>query len=184
MNIKVLNDFTNHAPLVLIPVIQTDQIADQLKQFAFDYQLDTLILENEFKADTKQTVTLFNAKAQKIVFLGLGKTVVSLDFIKIFRTYISQNKAKLTDFVQIDLRNFEPQIAEYVQNGIMLGGYNLALYKTNEKSKNELFKKSSTIEILTNADSKITANFVKRGKTIGKTQLGIFDLMKDRKSVV
>lgn len=165
--------------LILCPISQNDFLIERLTKIATNYNLNYDLVSTVCKAENKESNTFTNLDGQKIVLLGLGEKPEAIDFIKTFRSFIFQNKANLPVQISIDIQGFEIEKVEFMMSGIILGGYTLGIYKTEERKKSSFFspKGSLVFEIDENQNSDILIESAKKGRLIAKTQLRIFDLM-------
>ncbi|MFN8355673.1 MAG: leucyl aminopeptidase family protein [Spirosomataceae bacterium] len=166
------------APLQLVALLKNDSTARHLEQIAQETGLSAELMQAEWKADTKEIAYFFRSTGQKVMLLGLGKKPSSAEVIRAFRALAHQQKAKLPAQVQIDLRFVPTDMVEYAVNGMLLGGYNLQLYKTESSKRSVFFEENGQLDLvveptaLTVAQQKVTT-----GQAVAAVQLRVFDLM-------
>lgn len=161
------------------PLIQDDFLTRHLEQLATETGFLPETLTNDFKAEYKEILPLYLASGRKLYLLGLGKEPQSAQVIRAFRTLFHQQRPKLPATVSLDLRGCPADWVEWVVNGTLLGGYNLALYKTDGAPTNLFFGENGTLELVVNtkyATKSLTAR-LETGRAVAETQLRIFDLM-------
>ena len=171
-NISQLNPDTK---VIIFSFLQDNNFDTHLQKVSNDFELNLELLKQDFKGDLKEFQITYSPNNQKVILLGLGKKPNSSDIIKAFRTLFLKQKSKLPSEATIDVQNLSDELVEYVVIGSMLGGYNLDLYKTEDKKTFSLFEKEGVINILSTADT--TEKAIIRGKAISKTQMQMFDLM-------
>jgi leucyl aminopeptidase len=136
-------------------------------------------LTQDFKAEVKQVHTLYDGH-RKVFLIGLGKTPKEADFIKTLRSFFFKQKKNLPDTVVLNLlaSGIEPQWAEAIVNGCVLGNYDLGLYKTDKSAELTFFERATTLQLVV-AESEIKQ--VTKAATVGeataRTQIRIMDLM-------
>ena len=175
MKINHISQLDSDTKVVIFSFLQDDNFENQLEKVSNDFGLNLELIKQDFKADLKEFQVVYSSKNQKIILLGLGKNPNSSDIIKAFRTLFLKQKSKLPNEVTIDVQNLQEVWTEYAVIGSMLGGYDLDLYKTEDKKSFPVFTKEGIINILSTFKS--TEKFIIRGKAISKTQMQMFDLM-------
>ena len=175
MKINHISQLDSDTKVVIFSFLQDDNFENQLEKVSNDFGLNLELIKQDFKADLKEFQVVYSSKNQKIILLGLGKNPNSSDIIKAFRTLFLKQKSKLPNEVTIDVQNLQEVWTEYAVIGSMLGGYDLDLYKTEDKKSFPVFTKEGIINILSTFKS--TEKFIIRGKAISKTQIQMFDLM-------
>ena len=175
MKINVINEHKSSVKVIILPFIQDENFENLLQKTAQDFALNFELLNQDFKAESKEIHVIYSPQNQKIICLGLGKNPNSSDVIKAFRTLFFKQKTKLPAEVTIDVNSLPESWTEYAVIGSMLGGYDLDLYKTDKKNSFPVFEKEGIINIFSSEkNAQILAD---RGKAISKTQMQIFDLM-------
>ena len=175
MKVNPISQLNPDTKVIIFSFLQDGNFETQLQKVSTDFELNFELLTQDFKADLKEFQVVYSPSNQKIILLGLGKNPVSSDIIKAFRTLFLKQKSKLPNEVTIDVQNLPEVWAEYVVIGSMLGGYDLDLYKTEDRKTFPVFTKEGIINILSTAET--TEKAIIRGKAISKTQMQIFDLM-------
>jgi leucyl aminopeptidase len=175
MKINHISQLKPDTKVIIFSFLQDDNFETHLQKISNDFELNFDLLKQDFKADLKEFQVVYSPQNQKVILLGLGKNPNSSDIIKAFRTLFLKQKSKLPNEVTIDVQNLPETWIEYAVIGSMLGGYDLDLYKTEDKKTFPVFTKEGIINIL--STSKTTENFIIRGKAISKTQMQMFDLM-------
>lgn len=175
MKVSVINQLNFDAKAIILPIVQSENLSNELAQIALAYGIDASLLKQDFKANTKEILSFYSTNNQKVMLLGLGKKPNSSDVIRAFRTLIHQHKSKLPTEITIDSKNLPEAWVEFMVNGCILGTYDLKLYKTDSK---EIFPFAGNDGILNIVGtSRNLENFIKKGKAVAETQMQIFDLM-------
>jgi leucyl aminopeptidase len=175
MKINQISQLNPYSKVVIFPFLQDENFETYLQKVSTDFELNFELIKQDFKAELKEYQVVYSPQNQKVILLGLGKNSNSLDIIKAFRTLFLKQKSKLSNEVTIDVQNLPKTWVEYAVIGSMLGGYDLDLYKTEDKKTFPLFTKEGIINILSTSES--TGEAIIRGKAISKTQMQMFDLM-------
>jgi leucyl aminopeptidase len=175
MKINHISQLKSDTKVVIFSFLQDDNFEIHLQKVSNDFDLNFELVKQDFKADLKEFQVVYSPNNQKIILLGLGKNPNSYDIIKAFRTLFLKQKSKFPNEVAIDVQNLPEAWAEYVVIGSMLGGYDLDLYKTEDKKTFPVFTKEGIINILSTSET--TEKAIIRGKAISKTQMQMFDLM-------
>ncbi len=178
MQINLLTAPKQSNQTLVFPVLQSDYLSKHFEQIAATAEITETLLFTEFKADYKEITHFFNAAGQKIFLLGLGKKPTSAEVIKAFRTLFYQQKAKLSAHVSVDMRYVPTDYVEFAVNGILLGGYQLSFYKTDEKATTPFFADNGQLDFCV-SETKLKKAQLKldSGQYCAETQLRIFDLM-------
>jgi len=154
-------------------IIQTiEATEDVLLLRAFEQEHEP---ENQqmFKAE-KGEIWWFSSKE---LWLGLGKEPKTQSLIRIFRSLFFKRKDRWPKEIILDTRNFPAEWIEAIVNGIVLGGYNLQLYKTEPQALSEFFGENGTLSILTQEHSEKASVDADLGLHTAVVQMRIMDLM-------
>ncbi|KAA0991536.1 leucyl aminopeptidase family protein [Dyadobacter aurulentus] len=124
-----------------------------------------------FKAE-KGEVWWFSSRE---LWLGLGKEPKLPGIIKLFRSLFFKRKDRWPDEIVVDARGKSAEWVENAVNGIILGGYNLQLYKSNPKPLSDFFR-NGTLRILTGEGAAVSES-ISTGQKTAVVQMRIMDLM-------
>ncbi|MEO6283606.1 MAG: leucyl aminopeptidase family protein [Dyadobacter sp.] len=120
---------------------------------------DILIIRSFEQGSEPENQTMFKAEkgelwwySSKELWLGLGKSPKLPTIIKIFRSLFFKRKDRWPDEIILDARGREAEWAGNAINGIILGGYNLQLYKTEPKPFSTFFEEGK-LWVLTGVDT-------------------------------
>ncbi|KAA6439950.1 leucyl aminopeptidase [Dyadobacter flavalbus] len=110
------------------------------------------------------------------VWLGLGKSPKLSAVIRIFRSFFFKRKDRWPEQIVLDAKGYSPEWIGNAVNGIILGGYNIQLYKTEPKPFSRFFE-NGTLKILTYSDSEEVQNSIHAAQQTAIVQMRIMDLM-------
>lgn len=128
--------------------------------------------QNMFKAE-KGEIWWYSSRE---LWIGLGKSPQLPAIIKIFRSLFFKRKDRWPEDIVLDCKGRTPEWIENALNGIVLGGYDLQLYKTEPKPLSAFFK-TGTLSVLTeNHSPEIDEALIVAQKT-ALVQMRIMDLM-------
>jgi leucyl aminopeptidase len=111
------------------------------------------------------------------VWLGLGKSPKLPALLKIFRTFFFKRKDRWPEQLVLDGRDRDAAWLEEAINGILLGGYNIQLYKTDPKPVSDFFGEKGTLFVLTDKKSDALAKSIAVAQQTAIVQMRIMDLM-------
>lgn len=160
----------------LIPLIQTDELANHLANIAADLNIPATRLQADFKADAKEVLPLYQPDGRKAYLLGMGKDPQTNDWFRVFRRFFFDQKARLPLTVAVDLRAFNPAGVEGAVLGIRGGGYDLKLYQTDKTEGPAIYGLEGQISLLV-SDEAMATEALNRAEAIAQTQREMMDLM-------
>ena len=139
-----INITTNNtaAKTIIFPLVDNEKLAENLSKIAKHVGLSAEILQQDFKAGSKETLALYGAieGLDKVYLLGLGKAPKEIDFVNIFRSFFYNSKKKLPKNIGLKLKLAGLETyTEQIINGICLAEYEVGAYKTDKKSIGEFF---------------------------------------------
>lgn len=111
------------------------------------------------------------------LWLGLGKKPTAITVLKSLRMLFHKRKDRWPDTITLDARNLPADWIEAAVNGIMLGGYKLNLYKTEEKPYSKFFGKEGTLTIWVNKINNEAEQAITQSKATAAVQMRVMDLM-------
>ena len=163
---------------LVIPFLQSDALPGELTAVAQRLNLPASVLEHDFKADAGEVLPVYSASGQRTYLLGLGKTPQSMDWLRVFRSFFFTNKSKLPNQLGVDVSRFDSIVVETVVLGILGGGYNLQLYKTDKAGESAFYGSEGQLTLYVDADQRLAADdALTRARTIARTQRAMLDLM-------
>ncbi|AQG82185.1 leucyl aminopeptidase family protein [Spirosoma montaniterrae] len=161
----------------IIPVVKTDSLIDRLAEQATKLGLPTDALQRDFKAEAKEVLTMYGSDGQKTYLLGLGTDPQAIDWLKTFRKFVFDHKAKLSATVSVDLTGFDASVVEPVVLGLRAGSYDLGLFKTDKPEK-PTFLTDGQVSIVLSADQQAEAQeALQRAEHIALTTRQMLDVM-------
>lgn len=113
--------------------------------------------------------------SSKELWLGLGKTPKLPAISKIFRALFFKRKDRWPSHITLDARGYSAEWVGNAVNGIVLGGYDLQLYKTEPKPLSEFFK-SGELSIVADESTNVKEAAEDALKT-ALVQIRLMDLM-------
>ena len=177
MNITLTTQSPTTGDLI-IPVLQTPTLADQLAALATRLHLPTSVLPRDFKADAKEVLPVYRPEGAKTYLLGLGTDPQAMDWLRIFRNLFFNQKDKLPLQLGIDLNGFDHEVLEAVALGVRWGGYDLKLYQTDKPAVTGFFADAGQLTLFVDADQLPAAQeALIRAEAIARTHRQMLDLM-------
>ncbi|MCE6990362.1 M17 family metallopeptidase [Dyadobacter sp. CY323] len=153
----------------------------QIRQI-LDANEDTLLIKSFESGSEPENQTMFKAEKGELwwfssreLWVGLGKEPKLPAIIRIFRSLFFKRKDRWPGQIILDSKNRSAEWVEHAVNGILLGGYNIQLYKTDPKPVSTFFS-DGTLSILTDANFNLGNSLEKAQKT-ASVQMRIMDLM-------
>ena len=177
MNITLNTQTVSDGDLI-IPVVQTDTLGDQLALLASKLGISESVLQRDFKADAKETLVLYGPDGAKTYLLGLGADPKEMDWLRTFRKLFFDQKSKLPEHLGIDLTAVDSALIEAVVLGVRGGGYDLKLYQTDKPDGPVFFSDAGELSLYVAADQETAAQeALTRAEAIAQTQRQMLDLM-------
>ncbi|HFA48615.1 MAG TPA: leucyl aminopeptidase [Bacteroidetes bacterium] len=181
-----LSHSTNQYPdLMIVPVAKKDDSDPFFSAISSISKIPSGLIKKDFSGDAKEVHTLYYTSAgenKRIHLLGLGENPGTKDIIDIFRSFAYKRKSHLSDKIGLHfLFNNAPSDPcpwiEAAVNGILLGFYDIGLYKTEKKEK-PTAAPTARINIFVAKEHAAAAKAaMKKGQAMAETQLQIFDLV-------
>ncbi|CAN5363267.1 leucyl aminopeptidase [soil metagenome] len=163
---------------LIIPIVQTDSLANQLSSLAPKLAIAESVLQRDFKADAKETLVLYGPEGAKTYLLGLGADPKEMDWLRTFRKLFFEQKSKLPEQLGIDLTAVDGSLIEAVVLGVRGGGYDLKLYQTDKPDGPVFFSETGALTLYVTTDQEVVAQeALKRAEAIAQTQRQMLDLM-------
>jgi leucyl aminopeptidase len=145
---------------------------------------DTLLLRTFEQGNEPENQTMFKGEKGEIwwfssheLWLGLGKQPKASGVLKIFRSLFFKRKDRWTNDITLDARNLSPEVIEMIVNGIILGGYDLQLYKSDPKPLSPFFGNEGRLNILVESKSEEVEAAINLAQKTGLVQIRIMNLM-------
>ena len=177
MTIKTITKI-EAAQTLIIPFVQSDDLADQLLKHAKLMGFSMEELAEDFKAKAKETLLIATPtkKFRRVVFVGLGEKPNSGQVIAAFRSLFHAQKTKLTGEVVVDIKG-TAELATSIANGIALASYELGMLKTREEEVKTVFSDGNiSFWITANQEEQIKTD-IQRGLKTAETQMNMMALV-------
>jgi leucyl aminopeptidase len=175
MQITLQTTVSENFSTLIIPVLQTENLANELAAIARRYNFSSERLQADFKAGFKETHNLYISN-KRVSLIGLGKKPGQREYIQAFRSFFHKEKSRLTAITGIDLLNTDLKFTENIVNGILLGQYDIHLYKTDEKLE-DFFRKEDTVLELYVKEPATAEKVVSVAQATTETQIRILNLI-------
>ncbi|GIV31082.1 MAG: hypothetical protein KatS3mg029_0433 [Saprospiraceae bacterium] len=186
MNFKVSHDYDSQADFVLIPLAKQSEF-DRLGVFlSSKCGWEAERLRQLFNADFKEILPLpFTeaGQAKCVVLLGLGDKLHFRSALTAFRFFMHQYRKKLGGNMAIDLQYLpvEPlplaRWAEAAVNGLLLGLYDVGLYKTESNAAAAFDPDAFTVTCRLPQPEQGLLEAIERGRQVAEAQKRILDLV-------
>jgi len=174
-------DFNTQAPTTgdrIIPLVQTDSLADRLAQLADALAVPADVLQRDVKADAREVVSFYGPGGTKTYLLGLGKNPQAMDWLRAFRKLIFDQKARLAEQVRVDLPDADEATVEAVVLGIRAGTYDLRLFQTDKPEPPAFLTDAGRLTLVVAADRQEAVQAaLNRAEVIAQTTRQMLDLM-------
>lgn len=183
MKISFFHNETGNSDVNLIPLHSASgQLSSKLDQIALTFGLPSGLLQRDFKGLEGEIHFVYGQKT-RLILLGLGETPGFPDIVKAFRSFSYKYKNKIGDQISIHFlyQDLKDEWAEWIEaglSGLILGCYQIGLYKTTVADSPLLLQAGAQIEIGVPLEQKAVAEqAAAKGQAVAKTQMRIFDLV-------
>ncbi len=177
MQIQLTTQPTSTGDLV-IPIAETSALASRLAELAPALNLPVAVLERDFSAHAHVVMATYKPGGQRTYLLGLGTDPQAINWLQTFRKLFFSQKNLFPNEVTIDLSAFEGQVVEAVVLGVLAGGYDLGLYKTDKTDGSVFYGDGGRLTFCIRADQQPAAQgALTRAEAIAQTQREMLDLM-------
>ncbi|MBI1226189.1 MAG: leucyl aminopeptidase [Bacteroidetes bacterium] len=184
MQITISHGETSKTEAFIVPIAQNSNLDTIFSLLAEKTNLPAELIWNDFKATSREVQTLYfteNNQSKRIYLLGLGESPRSIDVLNAFRSFVFKRKANLPVNLGVSFlyKNAPENPATWVEasvNGLLLGRYDIGLYKTVKKTEDDAL--DFNIEINIAEEHFVTAsNAFKKGEAFAATHAEIFNLV-------
>ena len=164
---------------LVIPVVQSDALADRLAEIGQRLNLSPAVLQRDFAADANELLPVYRPDGQRTFLLGLGTNPQPMDWLRAFRKLFFDHRKKLSDQIGVDLSAFDDAVlVEPIVLGILGGGYDLGLYKTDKTDAPTFYGDDGQLTLYVRANQQQTAqDALTRAEAVAYTQRDMLDLM-------
>ena len=169
-----------------MPIAQQPEMDAVFSQISEKTGIPAGLIKADFKAGLKDVHTLYfteNQQNKRIFLLGLGEKPRSTDIINAFRSFVFKRKSNLPSSLALSFLHGNapenPAIwVEAAVNGMLLGGYEIGLYKTEKQNGDTPQNSDARIAIfVAKQHIEAAATALEKGKATAATQLEIFTLV-------
>ncbi len=183
MTVKIIDKRAPDA--LVVPLVQDGLLADLLTDIAHRAGVDAATLQQDFRAEAKETLVLYEAGStgRRFYLLGLGKKRAFSDMQTALRSFSHRYKTKLPLRLGVDLRHFPlheiPRMTDAALTGLSLGLYDIGKFRTTPPKQIPVFGSAkSELDILVPTEAVQTAKpAAQRAQVFAETSKQILDLM-------
>ncbi len=179
MTFKLISSYPTKAKAILIPLLQTDDLAKQLKAICTHFMLDTKRIKADFSAKKGEILFLYpftKDGTKKIVLVGCGKKISYKTVQQQFKQFSFQHKELFINANYVDATYFnEPTLIEAAINGLGQGTYAIGLYKEKVTDRHPLLENKANLTLI--STNKKVKKAAQKGWAIAQTQCSIMDLV-------
>lgn len=182
MNFKLTLKKPTKSFTLILPLAQDSGLTKNLKTLGATFGFNTSNIVDDFQAKPHQCQLIYNDNGNRIYLLGLGASPSFVSVQKIFTKWIFTNKTQLASNLHLVVDHFKSNtldpIIEGIVQGVILGRYDVGLYKTGKSKKDGFAGSRANLIFLSKKDNKkIIQQAIRRSSAIATTQSRILDLM-------
>jgi leucyl aminopeptidase len=186
MHFTVQHQLIASPEVLIIPVPKTDGLDEILALIARKTHVPAKHLQDDFKAGAKDVHTIYfneNEESKRLILLGLSEKPGTLDVLTAFRSLVFKRKSTLPNQLGISFlhKNSPENPCAWIEaavNGMLLGFYEIGLYKTQEKTESPKHYEDIDVAVFLPEDFAQAAQAaIRKGVELARTQLQIFDLV-------
>ncbi len=184
MQITINQSGTSSLDALIVPIAQQTDLDAIFSLVAEKTNVPVELIKNDFKAAAREIHTLYfteNQQSKRIYLLGLGESPRTIDVLNAFRSFVFKRKANLPANLGISFlyRNAPENPTTWVEasvNGLLLGRYDIGLYKTGKKPEDAAT--NFNLEVAVSKEHLASATeAMKRGEAFAGTHAEIFNLV-------
>ncbi len=186
MNVTVHPQTSEFPDTVIVPVAESNDLEKILLEISAVTHVPSEFLKSDFKANAKELFQFYysyKGQSKRFLLLGMGENPRSIDVLNAFRALIFKRKKNLptTFAISYGFGNAPENPSDWIEaavNGIMLGLYDIGLYKTTEKEEGAIRPEEISLDILIQDGTENTApSAARKGLSIAQTHVEIFNLV-------
>ncbi len=179
MNISIQTGLDEPADTHIMPIFQTDDLADFLADLGDEVDVDPAVLQRDFKAEAGEILPLYGPEGQKMYLLGLGKAPKPADVLLAFRKMFFAQKSRLPVYVSIDMDELASEaFVTAVVLGVRAGGYDLKLYQTDKPDGPVFYGETGELALVVAEEDEETAQMALiYAEALAQTQCEMRNLM-------
>jgi leucyl aminopeptidase len=183
MQFTLLHQATSSTEALIVPIAQQTDLDTTLSLVAEKTGVPVDLIKSDFKAAAKEVHTLYFTEynqSKRIFLLGLGEAPRSLDVLNTFRSFVFKRKANLPGNLGLSFlhKNAPANPAPWIEasvNGLLLGLYDIGLYKTDKKQEGNA---DFNCEVLVDSEHHAAAKAaMQTGQSFAQTHAEIFNLV-------
>jgi leucyl aminopeptidase len=183
---KIIVQDKNALGVSLILLKQDEALLGHLSDIAEKIGCDPMDLQQDFKAEAKEFLTLYatSKKGEKVYLIGIGKKIEFAGILGVTRSFCHRFKGKLPADFCLDLTLLPLEntaiMTDAAVSGLLLGLYNFSKFKAPAKTDSPVVFGTETSELqvkVAKGQQKIAEEAVKKAIILSSTQLQIFDLV-------
>ncbi|MEM9918736.1 MAG: leucyl aminopeptidase [Bacteroidota bacterium] len=184
MTLKYLTSIPSTPIQLIIPLLQSDQLADQLKEIATESGQDAKLLQSDFNANAGSIHCIYPAehKGSRWLLLGLGDHPSEAVVTNAFRGLSFRHSKILSGQIGISDRYLDADkisvdaLATTSVNGLLLGTHYIGTFKSKKSDAHPLKKKSTRLAFIS-SEAKKYASGARKGQAMAETQMRIMELV-------
>ncbi|MCB0519302.1 MAG: leucyl aminopeptidase [Lewinellaceae bacterium] len=188
MKISLHHQIASLPQALIVPVAQNTDLESAFSFVAEKTQAPFELIKSDFKAASKEVQTLYMEEGQenkRLFLLGLGEKPAVKDVLAAFRSFVFNRKSNLPpdlgiDFLHTTDNGHTIPWMEAAVNGILLGLYDIGLYKTKKEAGNDQAFNDNDASLhlyVSSSQAKAAKAAIDRGVALAHTQMEIFDLV-------
>jgi leucyl aminopeptidase len=185
MKFSLSHSSINLPDFLIVPVEKSKSSNACLSAISSLSNIPTDQIATDFQFDLKEVQTLYYVEKninKRIVLLGLGKNAGYKEVCDAFRSFIHKRKSSIPENIGISFshENAPKNPSTWVEaaiNGMMLGKYDIGLYKTEPSDQQIKDKATSVTVVVTEENAVATQAAIFKGNEIALTQRQLFDLV-------
>ena len=180
MNLNVIHKLNDQIETIILPVAGLSSRDRILKSIQKEVVAPLEILKEDFKGDKGTFQFIYTAK-RRLILVGVGENQNFPDVLKSFRLLSYKHKSSLKGAIAIDFTKGKSdslaKIVEAAINGLILGTYDIAKYKSNKEDAHPLSEDKKVHLLLEKGMEESLSGAIQLGQGIGETQTRILDLV-------
>lgn len=182
MKFSLHKKITDYPEVLVFPLAQDGTQGEQIDKIAKRFRFSPELVKNDFKANLKECLAIYtNGNTKKIYFLGLGENPHFGEYLAAARSFAYNQKGKVPACIGVDFNFINGKTnashIEAFMNGIVIGRYNINLYKTDTKETPAFANGKAEVKVFSTINEEKFNAIANKAIQIGEAQLRIFDLV-------
>lgn len=171
---------------VIIPIANNTKLSKVLLTIQRLTNIPIANLTQDFKADDGEVYSCYDKNNRKLFLVGLGKNPSFSSIVNSCKIFSFKNKEKFEkkigiSFLQKNIATKKTEAFSWIEatiNGILLGQYDIGLYKTTKSTIHPLSQAGAKLQVFVDKPlMSISKEAIKKAQATAETQLRIFDLV-------